>query len=217
MPDLSVLEVNGVPYDLRDPTKAPAGYGLGKQTEVVINSLSDLDTVYVLNGWYKFQTRNEEKIEGHSLGMLYVNSSVSSIEQIFVPYRKNYRLIRTLHAEDGWGAWEYENPPMVVGVEYRTTERWRGNVVYAMLVDCGNMPDGNTYKAVEVAINHSGIVRPISCVGQTSVYGVLPIKYVDGNEQWMSATSLAMGAIKIDIYGGVASWTATALVKYVKL
>ena len=58
---------------------APAGYGLGKQNEVVITSLSDLDNVAVLNGWYKFQTFNEENIEGHSLGMLYVNSSTSSM------------------------------------------------------------------------------------------------------------------------------------------
>jgi hypothetical protein len=119
---------------------APAGYGLGTQNEVIITSLSELDNTY-LNGWYKFQTFNEENIEGHQLGLLYVNSSTGSIEQIFVPYRKPYRLIRVNHAEDGWGAWEYENPPMIIGVEYRTTERWNGEPIYAVSIDYGWLPN----------------------------------------------------------------------------
>lgn len=134
---------------------APAGYGLGKQNEVVITSLSALDNTY-LNGWYKFQTFNEESIDGHQLGMLYVNSSTSSVEQILVPYRKPYRLIRVYHAEDGWGVWEYENPSMVVGVEYRTTERWWGRAVYTVLCDLGVAANN---KAINVDVDIARILR----------------------------------------------------------
>ena len=35
------------------------------------------------------------------------------------------------------GVTEWINPPMELGVEYRTTERWNGNVVYTKLVNCG--------------------------------------------------------------------------------
>lgn len=35
------------------------------------------------------------------------------------------------------GAVEWLNPPMVVGVEYRTTERYMGEPVYTKLVNCG--------------------------------------------------------------------------------
>lgn len=34
---------------------------------------------------------------------------------------------------------EWINPPMVPGVEYRTTERFNGQPVYTMLVDCGSI------------------------------------------------------------------------------
>jgi hypothetical protein len=40
---------------------------------------------------------------------------------------------------------EWINPPLNVGKEYRTTERHKGKPVYAMLVDCGAMPN-KTFK-----------------------------------------------------------------------
>lgn len=39
-----------------------------------------------------------------------------------------------------WEPFEWENPPMVLGVEYRTTERYQGKPVYAKLVDFGALP-----------------------------------------------------------------------------
>jgi len=36
-----------------------------------------------------------------------------------------------------WGEWEFVNPPMLVGVEYRTTERYMGKPVYAKLFSFG--------------------------------------------------------------------------------
>ncbi len=39
---------------------------------------------------------------------------------------------------------EYENPPMQLGVEYRTTERWQGKPVYTQLVDCGELANNKT-------------------------------------------------------------------------
>ena len=40
-----------------------------------------------------------------------------------------------------WGEWEYVNPQMVPGIEYRTTERLQGKPVYAMCVSCGALPN----------------------------------------------------------------------------
>lgn len=44
--------------------------------------------------------------------------------------------------ESTWGPWEYINPPMSLGVEYRTTERYLGKPVYVKAVDCGLLADG---------------------------------------------------------------------------
>ena len=51
-----------------------------------------------------------------------------------------------------WGEWEYLNPPMELGVEYRTTERYLGKPVYTKLVDCGVAPNNSTS---EVLIKNS--------------------------------------------------------------
>ena len=43
-----------------------------------------------------------------------------------------------------WSPWECKNPPMELGVEYRTTERWNGRAVYTMCVSCGALPNSST-------------------------------------------------------------------------
>lgn len=40
------------------------------------------------------------------------------------------------------GGWDH--PPMELGVEYRTTERYLGKPVYVKLINCGNLPNGTT-------------------------------------------------------------------------
>ena len=52
-----------------------------------------------------------------------------------------------------WGEWEWVNPPMQLGVEYRTTERYLGKPVYCKLVDFGALPN-NTTKNVSLNIDN---------------------------------------------------------------
>lgn len=44
------------------------------------------------------------------------------------------------------GAWEWVDPPMLAGVEYRTTERWLGHPVYTQLVNCGRATNNKEIK-----------------------------------------------------------------------
>ena len=46
--------------------------------------------------------------------------------------------------QDQWLPWEYLNPPMAAGVEYRTLQRHDGAPVYTMLVSCGALPKSGT-------------------------------------------------------------------------
>lgn len=45
------------------------------------------------------------------------------------------KAIKTLY-NNTWQPWEWENPPMVAGTEYRTTERYDGKPVYAKTISC---------------------------------------------------------------------------------
>ena len=44
-----------------------------------------------------------------------------------------------------WEPWEWVNPPMELGVEYRTTERWNEKTVYAMILDFGPLPNNTAF------------------------------------------------------------------------
>ena len=46
-------------------------------------------------------------------------------------------------SSDGYNEWI--NPPMVLGTEYRTTERWNNKVVFTKIANCGKMTNGGTY------------------------------------------------------------------------
>lgn len=43
-----------------------------------------------------------------------------------------------------WGPWEWVNPPLALGVEYRTTERYLGKPVYVKLVNFGALPNAGS-------------------------------------------------------------------------
>ena len=66
---------------------------------------------------------------------------------------------------------EWDNPPMELGKEYRTTERYLGKPVYVMAVDFGALPNATT-KDEE---NGSATIKnAISAGGTTSAGGTIP-------------------------------------------
>ena len=54
--------------------------------------------------------------------------------------------------------WEWVNPPLIMGIEYRTTERYHRKPVYAKAVEVGVLPN-NSYKEVLIAYGITGIIR----------------------------------------------------------
>ena len=48
---------------------------------------------------------------------------------------------RSYYVGSGWRPWEWVNPPMQLGVEYRTTERYLGKPVYVKCFDFGPLPN----------------------------------------------------------------------------
>ena len=67
------------------------------------------------------------------------------------------------------GVVEWFNPPMILGAEYRTTERYMGNPVFVRLVDCGTFTASasptETRIAVDTVANMGANFRLISCEG----------------------------------------------------
>ena len=74
------------------------------------------------------------------------------------------------YAVDGvWTPWEYVNPPMQLGVEYRTVEQYNSKPVYAKAISFGQAPNA-TYKDVSHGIeNFSQLVSYTGMMGSANL------------------------------------------------
>ena len=131
---------------------APSGYGLGVDEPTLV---TDLNTA-TRSGWYKFGNYAANAPDTGSYWMYVSAFSPAYIYQEV--YNDTYKVIlsRWLRG-DGWSPWEWVDPPMSTGVEYRTTERWQGVPVYARAVNVGYVSAGSQSFAHNCAMS-----QPIS-------------------------------------------------------
>lgn len=109
---------------------------------------------------------------------------------------------------------EWVNPPMQLGKEYRTTERYQGKPVYAKRILCESMPSGAGSvdiqpSATEVpnALISTAIV--IRCYGRASVRATIP--FYSGANDFMQVGVVQDCKIRLytaKAYGGTAEITA---------
>lgn len=130
--------------------KAPAGYGLGENSgrQPHTEDLNEITTI----GFWAMPGGNAvnypDKISYSGYGSLLVERRTDKITQT-VKFN-GYIAVRS-SGDNGvsWEDWKYVNPPMELGVEYRTTERWNGKAVYTKLIDFGALPN-----AGKKTVNH---------------------------------------------------------------
>ena len=94
------------------------------------------------------------------------------------------------------GPIEWVNPPMAVGIEYRTTERFQGKPVYVKTINMGNLPC-NSVKQVNFQ-NRNVVDKIVSVTGQcTSDSGVgISMPYHTGSDPNLE-TVIYIGAATI--------------------
>ena len=136
--DISVINNNFVKID------GMLAYGLGNPGDGI--SCSDFNAAKTI-GWYWMTGDNvvnyPEQYGNFKYGCLRVEKRGQYIVQTV--YFND--LVATRSSNDTgatWKPWEYVNPPMQLGVEYRTTERWQNKAVYCKLVDLGTLPGSAT-------------------------------------------------------------------------
>lgn len=148
---------------------APSGYGLGEttySTAIRVRTLAEVDAL-VNNGWYQFDG-SYEYLNGISNCAIEVIASRYGVTQIQYVNHLTYAgcvARRSRYNTDTWDgcAWEWVNPPMELGVEYRTTERYNGKAVYTRLLNTGALTNGASVNIVEGG-NH--IVRCVAANGR---------------------------------------------------
>lgn len=132
---------------------APGGYGLGTPAQLRA-SANDCK----LSGWYMtaFNVPNAPdgdggywliRVDGRDDTVLY-QTAYANRQNSGVP---NSVICRRYYVNSEWSPWEYITPPMQLGVEYRTVERYNGKPVYAKAINFGQAPNA-TYKEVSHGI-----------------------------------------------------------------
>lgn len=187
--------------------KAPAGYGLGGGYQ----RISDANSI-TIDGKYATGDSTLNLPVNGMFGVLEVSvyRSDKSITQLFRPGTDGWQPYSfERHCINGiWTEWGLVNPPMGLGVEYRTTERYLGKPVYVKLVDCGAGPN-NTEKRIEHGASNAIIID----FGGYMYYsgGMLSIPWID-----KSTLSVSNTKIVIVTKANYSGYNAYVWVKYYK-
>lgn len=146
---------------------APAGYGLGGNGQpVTISELSEIDNIKK-NGQYAVNATSVVHIGGVATRNFTLEVSMFTDEVQGVTGAYGHQTIKLLGYNtilrrdcnnSVWGEFDWDNPPMHIGVEYRTTERWNGSPVYAKGINIGYLAAGSHSIA-----HNCAMVQPISC------------------------------------------------------
>lgn len=117
---------------------------------------------------------------------------------------------------DGWESWEWVNPPMETGVQYRTNERYNGNVVYVKKVDIGTFPNA---ALKSTSFCDSSDVTVVSFDAYCNRGHIIKLPYVSTNSDDTSgkilATAYCMGkSIYVKTFSNLSDVTGWAIIKY---
>lgn len=196
-----------VPLTASSVKGAPDGFGLGN-FPTLLNSSNDLNELQNKSGWYYWSTSvplNAPTTDGSTPITFATFLSCGWTQLAFVADTKSI-LTRTI-VSGVWSPWEWVNPPMLLGVEYRTAERYNGKPVYVKLVDFGLLPN-NTTKTVSYEENAS-LCIDVKMILQGQSWKVINsiISRFTGSRDSILVTTIVDGSV----YG-----TANVSVKYTK-
>ena len=149
---------------------APGGFGLGGNTRFLtedddVNAISE-------SGWFTWDSphtpKNAISLSWSNIMRVDAQNDVVNSKTIYgVVNSPGYPIVaRNMTYGSFVGKWEYENPPMLLGIEYRTTERYLGKPVYVQVVDFGQLP--NTSTTGKYIPNMDNVDKTIRWSGLTS-------------------------------------------------
>lgn len=166
--------------------KAPGGFGLGEQSKE-LTSDDDLNAIQA-NGWYRWGSSAPQNAPNMSpgngdSGYIFARVANYDSQNVLQEYwslnqgaqNKAHRICRN----GVWGPLEWINPPMQLGVEYRTIARYQQVPIYTKAVNFGTAPNA-TSKTVEHGITGfnqcvdvSGILGGANLIDHKNIVGIL--------------------------------------------
>lgn len=174
-PEIDAILGNAVRYDLAQSltaaqqaqargniAAAPSGYGLGEaRAHEVISDCDEatLSGLYIMSSNTANWPTNIDDVK-YSLLRVSARTPTEILQEVFaigVSGRYDFSAVRSYGSSTGWAPWEYVNPALKLGVEYRTTERYLGKPVYVKVLNFGALPNA-TRKAISTGFTDNQIM-----------------------------------------------------------
>ena len=169
-----------------------------------------------------FYSNNGVPENGYWFGLVLPFDGVNVVQMLFTFGINNLLYIAKRKGIIGsWGPWEFDNPSMLLGVEYRTTERYLGKPVYVKAVDCGAIASGTK----SISSGSTNIDKSISAIGtanqnNSSYNFCFPYWHNNGSNglsQGINASLRVDGIIDLTSVSDLSElFTATVTIKYTK-
>lgn len=160
---------------------ALTGYGLGTGGAYP-SSLGLTGCAIARGGFYRWDTKTEDAPFANGAMLVIPRNKDSAAFQIACCASgtdKGTIAVRVYSASTA-SEWEYINPPMKNGVEYRTSKRVEGAVVYTKRINFGALPKATS--------------RRVQIPNYTDAYTMQSIEFIMRNNSTDSAMQLAYGA-----------------------
>lgn len=161
MAEMKTLTINGEQFTL---PFAPSGYGLGTVAATAPDRNPDNITA---TGFYRCEIPELMGNTAWWVGYHACTYNDNSYAVQEFTYHGAYITckVRRDRIDGKWQPWEWVNPPMTLGVEYRTTERYLGSVVYTKAIDAGYLPNS---VMKQVSFTDDTSVTPFAWYGSAS-------------------------------------------------
>lgn len=194
-----------------DVGAAPAGFGLGSYAKEITGT--DIDTILVGGFyWWRGSTPNTPFDWGYMIvtpanGNSYCTQTIYKMVEACE--------VRRTKTDAGWVT-EWVNPPMTVGQEYRTTERYNGKPVYTAVV---SLELGSSTTSTATLPSIPVDVVSISGTAISSEYTgieMFPIFTLAGAVGAKVFINQNTGVVSAKTYADYSGYTATIIVKYTK-
>lgn len=215
----AVSDENGTSLDVLLEGKAPAGFGLGEQVYFTnaITAIEDLDNLYttcyfvlvlpfapvVLNG--------QTFASAHGRNHCFMDGRVY---QELIPVGSPHKIVRTCF-NNVWSPWEHVNPPMRLGIEYRTTERYNGKPIYRKAINLGAMPNATIARINHGVENIDFCFPPEGCMFHGAGANNVSFPYFESITNFCS-TELQKSGIVIATGGNSSAFNGIIYLKYTK-
>ena len=198
---------------------APDGFGLGKGiAHEVVPDCNDvkLSGLYIMSS---NTTNYPTLIPNGQYSLLRVSARTADaiLQEVFcvgIDGQSDFSAVRSYGSTGVWSPWEYVNPPMKLGVEYRTTERYLGKPVYTKMIDFGAMPNS----ALKTITFGDDTIKMVSAYGITQYGFIIPGATGDSGypSQELQILTSDGGTVGIITHVDRSTQTAKIVAKYYK-